>query len=141
MNKKKSAQSAGFIEREHTADWELEVYAPDLPGLLEQAARGMYKLMGTQLQKGKRVKRDFELTILDEESLIVDYLSELLYITEQENLAFDKFSLQVLEDKLSAELYGSPIRSMDKEIKAVTYHKLNIHRSEDGLRANIVFDV
>ena len=33
--------SAGYREIEHTADWELEVWAPDLAALLEQAARGM----------------------------------------------------------------------------------------------------
>jgi SHS2 domain-containing protein len=41
-----SNQVAGYREREHTADWELEVWAPDLPRLLEQAARGMYRLAG-----------------------------------------------------------------------------------------------
>ena len=39
----------GFREHAHTADWELEVWAPDLPTLLEQAARGMYAISGVQL--------------------------------------------------------------------------------------------
>jgi hypothetical protein len=41
--------TAGFREIEHTADWELEVWAPDLPALLEQAGRGMYALAGVRL--------------------------------------------------------------------------------------------
>ena len=45
-------QPAGFREKEHTADWELDVWAPDLPALLDQAARGMYWLMGAQLEEG-----------------------------------------------------------------------------------------
>ena len=36
----------GFREHAHTADWELEVWAPDLPALLEQAAHGMYAISG-----------------------------------------------------------------------------------------------
>ena len=51
---------SGFREREHTADWELEVWAPDLPGLLVQAARGMYWLMGARLQEGVRLQRTLE---------------------------------------------------------------------------------
>ena len=47
-------QSSGFREKEHTADWELDVWAPDLPALLEQAARGMYWLMGARLEEGAR---------------------------------------------------------------------------------------
>jgi SHS2 domain-containing protein len=36
---------------------------------------------------------------------------------------------------------GAPIASMDKEIKAVTWHNLRVRREADGLRVNIVFDV
>ena len=43
---------AGYRELEHTADWELEAWADDLPGLLEQAARGMYALSGVRLDGG-----------------------------------------------------------------------------------------
>ncbi len=45
---------SGFREKDHTADWELEVWAPDLPGLLVEAARGMYWLMGARLEHGQR---------------------------------------------------------------------------------------
>ena len=36
---------------EHTADWELEVWAEDLSGLLEEAAGGMYELMGVEVSE------------------------------------------------------------------------------------------
>jgi SHS2 domain-containing protein len=136
-----SNQVAGYREREHTADWELEVWAPDLPRLLEQAARGMYRLTGALLKGGPRHERIIELPVLDEESLIVDFLSELLYLVEEEGLAFDEFSLQISQDKLIAELTGAPLESLEKEIKAVTYHKLSVRKTDLGLQVNIVFDV
>jgi SHS2 domain-containing protein len=136
-----SNQVAGYREREHTADWELEVWAPDLPRLLEQAARGMYKLTGVLLKCGPRHERIIELPVLDAESLIVDFLSELLYLVEEEGLAFDEFSLQISQDKLIAELTGPPLESLEKEIKAVTYHKLSVRKTDLGLQVNIVFDV
>jgi len=58
----------GFREREHTADWELEVWAPDFPGLLEQSARGMYALSGLRLQTGSRQSRSISLHGEDKES-------------------------------------------------------------------------
>jgi SHS2 domain-containing protein len=133
--------TAGFLEREHTADWELEVWAPDMPGLLEQAARGMYKLAGLRLKQVPRREHALEIPFSDEEDLLVEFLSELLFLAEEQRLAFDEFALSINDDKLSAELTGAPVSSMDKEIKAVTYHQLAVRRTGSGLQVNIVFDV
>lgn len=132
---------AGFLEHEHTADWELEVWAPDFPGLLEQAARGMYAISGTHLEAEPRLSRYLELTAFDQESLLVRFLSELLILGEQERLGFDRFELELEDHRLSAVLEGAPICSQDKEIKAVTYHNLSIVENESGLQVRIVFDV
>jgi SHS2 domain-containing protein len=88
---------AGFLEREHTADWELEVWAPDFTGLLEQAARGMLAISGTCLEPAPRISRTLHISALDRESLLVKFLSELLILGEQERLGFDQFDF-VLED-------------------------------------------
>ena len=132
----------GFREHAHTADWELEVWAPDLPSLLEQAARGMYVLSGVQLQAGSRQTCSITLHGEDAESLLVRFLSELLWLEQEEGLGFDDFSIAVdSQFNLQAELRGSAIVNLDKEIKAVTYHNLAVQTSEQGLRVTIVFDV
>lgn len=133
--------SAGFREIEHTADWELEVWAPDLPSLLEQAARGMYAMADTRLADGPRRKVELQLCSSDAESLLVAFLSELLYYGEQERLGFDAFELTIQEYCLQGWLHGAPIVSQTKEIKAVTYHKLAIQPTQTGLQVRIVFDV
>ncbi len=132
---------AGYQEIEHTADWELHVWAPDLPGLLEQAARGMYALSGVKLQDGPRLQARLELEAYDAEGLLVKFLSELLYLGGQQAQAFDTFYLDLKGLRLNAILDGAPLISVDKEIKAVTYHHLNIRKTEVGLEVNIVFDV
>ena len=132
---------AGFREIEHTADWELAVWAPDLPALLEQAARGMYTLSGTRLLPGQRQVRAFTLPDNDPESLLVSFLSELLWLGEQDGLGFDRFSLEIAGECLNANLEGAPIAARSKEIKAITYHKLAIRKTGRGLEVNIVFDV
>jgi SHS2 domain-containing protein len=132
----------GFREHAHTADWELEVWAPDLPSLLEQAARGMYALSGMQLQKEKRQVSTMTLQAEDAEGLLVRFLSELLWLEQEHGLGFDGFNLRVDDHyNLHAELNGSSVDSLDKEIKAVTYHNLAVEATPHGLRVNIVFDV
>ncbi len=133
--------SAGFREIEHTADWQLEAWAPDLAGLLEQAARGMNNLAGVRLKNAPRRTRSLEIDADDAETLLVRFLSELLYIQEPEGLGFDRFDLALRDYCLAARLSGAPLASVGKEIKAVTYHNLEIRRDQQGLTVNIVFDV
>jgi SHS2 domain-containing protein len=134
-------QLAGFRELEHTADWELEAWAPDLPALLEQSARGMYALAGARLQAGPRLDRRLDLPMKDPESLLVTFLAELLFLEEQDGLAFDAFNLHIEGELLHASLRGAQLVSIDKEIKAVTYHNLAIQKTPRGLEVKIVFDV
>jgi SHS2 domain-containing protein len=132
----------GFREHAHTADWELEVWALNFPGLLEQSARGMYSISGVHLrEKGHQVET-IMLHADDAESLLVSFLSELLWLEQSRGVAFNKYSIRVDNHyDLLAELEGSVIASIDKEIKAVTYHNMAIEASSQGLRVSIVFDV
>jgi len=132
----------GFREHAHTADWELEAWAPDLPCLLEQAARGMYALSGIRLQSSPAQTRWITLHAGDAESLLVRFLNELLWLEEDQGLGFDRFSITIDDQlNLQAELYGFAITNLGKEIKAVTYHNLQVENTPQGLRVNIVFDV
>jgi SHS2 domain-containing protein len=142
----------GFREHAHTADWELEVWAPTLPGLLNQAALGMQNLSGTRLLDGPRKERRLSLDAPDAESLLVRFLSELLWLAEQAKLGFDEFEIKVSGNDssyvelgqplhLDVQMTGAPIAGLDKEIKAVTYHNLAVRQTGNVLEAHIVFDV
>ena len=137
MNKRTS----GYLEIEHTADWELMVWAPDIPMLCEQAAIGMYSLAGARLQSESRITRDLDFQFLDEESLLVDFLTELLFLSEAEGLGFDGFDIHIDGDNFRATLFGAPLEQLSKEIKAVTYHNLKIKKTPKGFQVHIVFDV
>jgi len=101
----------------------------------------MYALSGTHLYTEPRITRTFELTAEDTEGLLVKFLAELLFLGEQYGLAFDGFKLQIEAGSLRAQLHGAPMTEQNKEIKAVTYHKLAIQPGPRGLEARIVFDV
>jgi len=134
-------ENSGFREVEHTADWELKVWAPDMESLIVEAARGMYHLTDTRLEREPRVKQEIQLEVTDRESLLVDFLTELLYLSETEQVGFDRLDVAVDEEIMKAELEGAPIKAQKKEIKAVTYHKLEVNETDKGLEVNIVFDV
>lgn len=139
-------KEAGFREIEHTADVELEVWGADIPTLFGEAAKGMYHLSQIK-RKGDGdtqadQSRSFTVRGTDLESLLVAFLSELLFYLETEGLAFDAFDLQFQEDhRLRAQLEGSIIEGRNREIKAVTFHNLNIKETESGWQVRIVFDV
>ena len=131
----------GFEEVSHTADWSARVWAPDLPSLFRESARAMNSLSGTVIGTGDRVSRTLEVEGPDVESLLVAFLSELVYYQEQENLTFDVFDLRVAGQWLKVAMEGAEIESIDKAIKAVTYHNLKIAKTTEGLETTIVFDV
>ncbi len=132
----------GYEEVTHTADWALRVWAPDLPGLLTEAARGMYALMGARSGPGPRARRTLSVEAEDAETLLVEFLSEVLFWVESEGLVFDQFTIH-MEGEFTArvEAEGAPYASLNKEIKAVTYHNLQVRETRRGLEVEIVFDV
>jgi len=136
-----ATKPAGFEEIAHTADWSLRVWAPDLAGLLEQAARGMLELSGIRLEAGKRIRRRLTVESTDAEGLLVNFLAELLHLLEQEELAFDQYELAVSENVVKANLEGARVAEHKKEIKAVTYHNLKIVKKGAQVEAELVFDV
>lgn len=131
----------GFEEISHTADWSVRVWAPDLPALFVEAALAMNSLAGVKSGTGERIMRTFETQAPDPEGLLVAFLSELVYYQEQENLMFDIFDLRMGGGWLKVQMEGTEAASVDKAIKAVTYHNLKIERTTDGVETTIVFDV
>ena len=132
---------SGYEEVEHTADWSLRVWAADFAGLLEQGARGMYHLLGIQQAQQPLTSRKLELQAPDAETLMVDFLSELLYVAEEKGFAFRHFSLRGADTRLEAELEGSRIEGLTKESKALRQHRMKIQQGDEQLTTEIVFDV
>jgi protein archease len=128
---------------EHTADWALRVYGRDLTDLLANAALGMaYLMVGDFGAVSLEEERTLELDAFDTETLLVDWLSELAYWAEDEQLVFCEFELsQVTEQHLAAVVRGGKAAELQKHIKAVTYHNLEIVETEAGFETTIVFDV
>ena len=76
---------------DHTADIGLIVYGDDLKALFENAGEAFFRLV-TDLKK-VRQKEDRKIELKGEslERLMVDWLNELHYLHDVENLLFKKF--------------------------------------------------
>jgi SHS2 domain-containing protein len=140
---------SGFELIDHMADWSIRVWAPDLSALLATAALGMNRLMvADETAVPRTITRHLTLDAYDAESLLVDWLTELAYWAEMEQMVFPDVRVTAVPPTangapahLEAHLQGGPAPELVKHIKAVTYHNLAITPTANGLEATIVFDV
>lgn len=134
---------AGFEVVEHMADWALRVRGADFAQFLVHAAQGMNSLLvndpaGVPLTE----ERQFTLEAFDQESMLVEWLSELAYYAEREGLIFTQFELlEATPERLQAVVRGGYVAELQKHVKAVTYHNLVVTESATGLEATVVLDV
>jgi len=131
---------------EHTADIGLEARGAGLEELLANCAAGMFSLVtDLSLVKEKR-RREVEVEAEDFGSLLVRWLSRLLYFLDTEEMLFKRFDVQRLgRFRIRATAWGEPIRCDSHDlrlaIKAVTYHKLEVEKMDGGWRAQVYFDI
>ncbi len=131
-----------WVEVEHTADLSLHVWGDDLVDLFATAARGMFSLVAEAGGEGLGPARRVALTALDVETLLVDWLNELLYLHEVERVVIVEVAFERLtETQLEAEVRGTPVGERLAQIKAVTFHNLVVTSGPDGYEAELVFDV
>ncbi|HDM67125.1 MAG TPA: archease, partial [Thermoplasmatales archaeon] len=78
------------------------------------------------------------------EELLVDWLSELLFLHGAHNLVFGFFDVKIRDKKLSARVKGEEYNlekhGMGVEIKAVTYHMLEVHE-KPPIYVQVLFDI
>jgi len=137
------AAAAGFEEIEHTADRALRIRGRNLEELLVNAARGLLTILNPVPSAGGRTAtRVIDLDALDAEALLVNWLSELAFWAETEMLVFDRFDVeQVSPTHLRAVARGGRADRLERHVKAVTFHNLDVVQTPHGLTATVVFDV
>lgn len=128
---------------DHTADLEIEVWGESLEDLFREAAFGMIDLLEIRWENGQEHPLERQITVeaIDEEGLLVSFLTELLYLLEEEHLAGKVFDVAIEESRLQADVSCARVENYVRDIKAVTYHRLNIRRQDDRFEVNLVFDI
>ena len=129
----------------HIADVGIIAYGSDMRQAFANAAKALFSLI-TELDDVDEVMyRDIELTAPDKESLLVEWLNELIYLFDAENIVFKRFDITKLNNtQLKARSYGEKVdRAKHKlkiGVKAATYHMLKVSPN-DGYKVQVLFDI
>ena len=138
-----------FLCLEHTADIAYKVSGKTLEELFKEAARAWTFTVADISSYDK--KRNIELNFSEDsyESLLVSFLSELNFLFLTKNiLCYEIVTLSLLDNE--EKLLSVTARAIDvtqhncivrEEIKAITYHQLNIFKNEKGYETKLIFDV
>jgi riboflavin kinase/FMN adenylyltransferase len=140
-----------YREVDHTADRALHVWGRGLADLFAGAARGMCGLMGDLDDLVPEVWRTIRLESTDRETLLVEWLNELLYLIESEGLLFVDYRVEDLGDhtasdgatraRIVAHAGGAVAPVTKAHIKAATFHDLALVEEAGGWSTAITFDV
>jgi SHS2 domain-containing protein len=128
---------------EHTGEVRLRVEAPTLEGLFEEAARAMAELMlDTRPGPADEPPEAVSLVARDPEALLVDWLNELIFLSETRKRIYTDVRVQRATDTaLEATVRGVLPETLGTAVKAATLHGLRITRSPQGYAATVVLDV
>ena len=137
---------------DHTADTQVRIKGADAEELFREATRALLAVFvacpeGSSVLPGasRRVKLEAE----NGEALLVDFLNELIFLFDTQQFLSADFEVSALkleapsslEGALKGEVYDPARHVVKTEIKAATFHGMEIKRTESGLEAEVVFDL
>ena len=129
----------------HTADVGIIAYGTDISHAFANAASALFSLITELDDVDEVLHRDMELIASDEESLLVEWLNELIYLFDVENIIFKRFDITQLDStQLKARSYGEKVDSSKHKlkigVKAATYHMLKVNKA-NGCKVQVLFDI
>ncbi len=131
---------------DHTADMGIRVYGSDLKNLFENAGYALMHLMLKGDIGNKRDSREIIISGTDAADLLVRWLGELLYLFEGENrIVADLLVNSIASSRLAATVETVPLdpenHEIIHEIKAVTYHQIEVVEANHRWEAKVIFDL
>jgi SHS2 domain-containing protein len=125
----------------HIADAKFRAYGSTLKEAYENAAIALFNIMINTSGLVASESRDIEVESPDIKGLLVDWLSELLYLFEVDEIIFSEFKIISIEKtnegfSLKGKASGEPIdlsrHNFDTQVKAVTFHDLQVESDKTG---------
>ena len=138
---------AGFRELENiTADMGIEAWGSSLEDAFVSAADGLAALLSDLPSGDHPLTRKVRIQAESLPSLLVQFLNELVYLEETQGFLPGKIThLKIHNDNLDATvtgaLYDPGVHSINAQIKAATYHGLEIRENGDEVRIKVILDV
>ena len=131
---------------EHPADVGFEAFGTTREEAFVNAARALFYLIVELETIETREEVSVQVQGADPESVLVNWLSELLYLHDAEGWLFRDFEIQSLQDNsLSALARGEKFQRSRHQakllVKAITYHQLALEVTPGGWRAQVYVDI
>ncbi len=131
---------------EHTSDIGLAGRGETLGELFETMAEGLAEQIVPRRQVAARQKRKITVVAEDVEALLVDFLAEVMNAIQTDRFivaAVDvgRISQTSVAAELSGQAYDPARHQFAREIKAVTYHQLEIAQDDDGWTGRVILDI
>ena len=130
----------------HTADLRIRVVGPNPADLFVNAGLALFDLIAGPLPR--RAEKWIPLTVTadDRADLLVDFLRELLYLWTGEGKLVTMVHVDTISQTGVAARIGliecrPGVHVIGHEIKAVTYHQIEVNRTDSGWQATIVLDI
>ncbi len=135
-----------FTLLDHTADLGMRVRGKDLKALFEGAARSLTQLMVKGSPAETSTARRISVMGEDLADLMVRWLGEILYLFAGENeivvdVQIDSISRSRLDATLGVVSYDPDLHEILREIKAVTYHQIEVAKKGHQWETTIIFDM
>ena len=130
---------------DHTADVMFECYGKNLNELFENSAIATTDVMVSRRTVGKRIKKEIKIENKRIDSLLFDFLEELIYLKDAEELLFKEFKVSIKEGKLKAicscEKIDREKHILKLDVKAVTLHKFEVRQVGKKWIATFILDI
>ena len=135
-----------YEELDHTADLRLRIFGADERELFANAAFALFDRIVDLASVRAQVAHEIEASGADIEETLVNFLSELLYRRETQNILYRdceirELTLQRVRSVCMGETFSPSRHEAKAEIKAVTFHDVEITRRGGRLEVTLTFDV
>jgi SHS2 domain-containing protein len=137
-----------YLEELSSADAAFEATGRTLEELFSDAAIATFEVMADTSTVKQLLTREIELENESVDGLLIDWLSELVYLKDTETILFSVFDVNIRKNdvyKLKAAAKGEKIdrgkHGLRSDVKAVTYHMFEVTKKGDNWTARVVLDI
>ena len=128
---------------EHKADLKIRAFGKGKEEVFLNMLKAMTESQRPEIKEEEEITREVNVKATDLPALLVGFLSEVLYLSQTNREVYFEVTFKKFSDtELEGQLAGRRVESFGEEIKAVTWHSLDVHQKEDGVwEATVLFDV
>ncbi len=137
-----------ILEDLATADIAFEATGKSIEEMFKSAALALSSVMVKLDTIVPDTKKEIEVNAKDAETLLVNFLNEIIFIKDAELLLFSKYHVEIKKDgryKLKADMMGEKIdmgkHTLGVDVKAVTYHLLEVKEEKGDWKARVILDI